>query len=171
MHKKQSGFTLLEIMIVVALIAILAVVAIPSFMSTSAKVRAESEIGPFLAEISTKQEVFNTTKGVYFSSSDWFPTPPANVNGTKQNAAVPTSWAALKLQPPESKAACTYFVQSGTGGVVASTALTNCGLTYTPPPINWYFALAVCNMDNDTVTSCYLQSSDDSTIRKVRSGE
>jgi prepilin-type N-terminal cleavage/methylation domain-containing protein len=172
MNRKQSGFTLIEIMIVVALLGILAVIAIPSFSSSMRKVRAESEVTPFLAEIGNKQESYNTTRGVYFSSADWFPVPVATVNGTKRPMTVPATWATLKVVPPDAQGACTYLVQSGTGGpAVASADLTACGLTYTPPPVNWYYVLGVCDMDRDTITSCYMISSDDSTLRKSRAGE
>ena len=67
--KKSSGFTLIELMIVVAIVGILAAVAIPNFMSYQAKARqAEAKVilgGAFVAATS----VFYSEHGTYVVTS------------------------------------------------------------------------------------------------------
>jgi len=61
--KKQSGFTLIELMIVVAIVAILAAIALPAYQSYTLKARfteVVSAVGPFKTAI----EVCAQTHGV-----------------------------------------------------------------------------------------------------------
>ena len=63
--RDKRGFTLIELMIVVAVIAILAAVVIPQFMGSSRKVKAESEVNPLFTEISFRQEQWRGENGSY----------------------------------------------------------------------------------------------------------
>jgi prepilin-type N-terminal cleavage/methylation domain-containing protein len=61
---KKSGFTLIELMVVVAIIAFLAVIAIPSFMRFMAKAkRAEAYLN--LSSLYTAQKVYHVEHGKY----------------------------------------------------------------------------------------------------------
>ena len=66
MNKQQSGFTLIELMIVVAIIGILAAIAIPSYMDYTKKARV-SEV--MLATAPYKLAIAET-----YASSNNFPT-------------------------------------------------------------------------------------------------
>jgi prepilin-type N-terminal cleavage/methylation domain-containing protein len=66
--KRRDGFTLIEMLIVVAIIGVLAAVAIPSFMSYTYRARA-SEAVVFLGEIRQRQEAYIAEHGVYCSAS------------------------------------------------------------------------------------------------------
>jgi prepilin-type N-terminal cleavage/methylation domain-containing protein len=172
--RNDRGFTLIEVMLVVALIGILAAIALPSFLGTTRKAKADSEVLPNLVEIGTKQEAFNLRTGVYFSATSWLPIAPASVNQHKQALVAPADWAPLKVVMPEENGRCAYFTMAGgssTVGAVSLAELTACGFTYDPPPLNWYLALAVCDTDGDSVQSCYLTTSDNSEVRKMRNGE
>lgn len=62
--KKEEGFTLIEILIVVAIIGVLAAIAIPKFvnMTKEAQIKAcHSNI----ASLATAVEMYNTIKGEY----------------------------------------------------------------------------------------------------------
>lgn len=54
-HKKQKGFTLVELMVVVAVIAVLTAIAIPQFTSAADKARAAKENADIQTLISATQ--------------------------------------------------------------------------------------------------------------------
>ncbi|MBF0378600.1 MAG: prepilin-type N-terminal cleavage/methylation domain-containing protein [Desulfamplus sp.] len=62
--KKSSGFTLIELMIVVAIIGILAAIAIPNFLSYQCKAK-QSEAKTNLGNIRTLQETYFTEYDTY----------------------------------------------------------------------------------------------------------
>ena len=62
--KKQKGFTLIELMIVVAIIGILAAIAIPNFLQYQLKSR-QSEAKTNLQAIKTSEVAFQAERGCY----------------------------------------------------------------------------------------------------------
>ncbi len=171
----QAGFTLLELMIVVVLIAILAAIAIPSFMRESNKVKGEAEVQPFLTEIANKQEAFSQGNGVYLSVATWAPVAPNALTAHKQSFVQPADWAPLRISPPNETTRCTFITHAGDSsapaGPLADAELAACGISYDPPPVNYYYVLANCDLNGNGVQSCYMISSDSTALVKIRSGE
>lgn len=66
----RSGFTLVELMIVVAIIGVLASIAIPNFLTWAARSR-RSEAYVNLAAIARLQSVFHSERGEYFEAAAW----------------------------------------------------------------------------------------------------
>jgi len=64
MLRKSKGFTLIELMIVVVIIGILAAIAIPRFMSTSAKAK-QAEAKGLLKQIYTMERSYYQEHGTY----------------------------------------------------------------------------------------------------------
>ena len=74
LHTRRGGFTLIELMIVVAIIGILAAIAIPNFLRFQLKAKS-SEGKTNLAAIRTSEESYFAEYGVYVSA---FPSPPTD---------------------------------------------------------------------------------------------
>ena len=72
-HGRQSGFTLLEIMIVVALIGILAAIALPSFTRESRKAKGDSEVAAFFGELKVREEQYALENGVLTIAGAFMP--------------------------------------------------------------------------------------------------
>jgi prepilin-type N-terminal cleavage/methylation domain-containing protein len=68
----REGFTLVELMVVVALIGVLSAIAIPSFLSYQARSR-RSEAFVNLSAIARVQKTFQATRGTYHDSVAPFP--------------------------------------------------------------------------------------------------
>ncbi len=109
-RKSAKGFTLIELMIVVAIIGILAAIAIPNFLKFQAKAR-QSEAKTNLAAIYTAQTAYFSEFSQYapdFTTANWAPagTPRygfgmfaskignATFDGTAVSACAGDAWAA-----------------------------------------------------------------------------
>ena len=79
LHTRRGGFTLIELMIVVAIIGILAAIAIPNFLRFQLKAKS-SEGKANLAAIRTAEESFFAEYGVYVSAD---PSPAAHGDNQK----------------------------------------------------------------------------------------
>lgn len=111
-RKGKKGFTLIELMIVVAIIGILAAIAIPNFLRF--QLRAKSSEGKTnIAAIRTAQESYAAEFNGYVSSNVTIPaTVPstAKVTFTPTNGFVSLGWA------PEGNVYFNYQVTATTAG-------------------------------------------------------
>jgi len=94
--RSSKGFTLIELMIVVAIIGILAAIAIPNFLQYQLKSK-QSEAKVNLGAIKTSEIAFNAERGCFLG----IPFPPAGVAtpvaGTK---TVPVPWPSTAVYAP-----------------------------------------------------------------------
>jgi type IV pilus assembly protein PilA len=81
LFKKSSGFTLIELMIVVAIIGILAAIAIPNFMSYQCKAK-QSEAKSNLGSARAAEEAYFAEKDTYGSVTDIGFSPKGNTRYT-----------------------------------------------------------------------------------------
>jgi prepilin-type N-terminal cleavage/methylation domain-containing protein len=172
-RNRQSGFTLIELMVVVALVGILASIALPSFAGQSRKAKGDSEVSAFFAELKVREEQYAVENGVYLSTgaseSTTFPATPS-ASGTTLGT-LPATWQSLKIRTPESTARCGYVViagiKTGTAGTMASSTFG-----FAVPAKNWFYILAHCDLDgNNAVDSYYFIGNGDSKIQKTNYGQ
>jgi type IV pilus assembly protein PilA len=111
--KGQKGFTLIELMIVVAIIGILAAIAIPNFLQYQMKSR-QSEAKTNLQAIKTSEVAFQSERGCYVGIAVEVGQPAAAV-GLK---IVPWPWGIGQLPTaPIATGWCTAAGVGGTSGV------------------------------------------------------
>jgi len=84
LHTRRGGFTLIELMIVVAIIGILAAIAIPNFVRFQLKAKT-SEGKAILAAIRTAQESYHAEYGTYVAATDSPAAIPGAVKATFTN--------------------------------------------------------------------------------------
>jgi len=114
-HNRKGGFTLIELMIVVAIIGILAAIAIPNFLRFQLKAKS-SEGKTNLAAIRTAEESYYSEFGIYVSASASplaagmnLKVPFVNVDGANQGFDK-LGWA------PEGYVFFNYAVDTGVSG-------------------------------------------------------
>jgi type IV pilus assembly protein PilA len=83
--RKQEGFTLIELMIVVAIIGILAAIAIPNFLTYQLKSR-QAEAKTNLQAIKTSEVAFQAERGCYLGI------PPEGAVAAANVKSVPFTW-------------------------------------------------------------------------------
>ncbi len=129
--RKQEGFTLIELMIVVAIIGLLAAIAIPNFMQYQAKSK-QSEAKGNLAGIYTSEVAYFGDANTYDPNFNTIGFVVASTGSQRYSYSIDGSSALL-----------------GTSSAVCST-YTGAGITGTLPSITGFTAAATGNVDGDT---------------------
>ena len=109
--RKQEGFTLIELMIVVAIIGILAAIAIPNFLQYQMKSR-QSEAKTNLMAIKTSEVSWQGERGCFLTVALW---PTAGTPPAAGQKSSPQSWL-LPAAPVNTPAAATGWCVGAAGG-------------------------------------------------------
>jgi prepilin-type N-terminal cleavage/methylation domain-containing protein len=147
-RRRERGFTLLELMVVVVILAALAIIVLPKFFRDSMKKQYDSEVTAIFSEFTVKEEQYKLEKGAYFATAICPATPVANNSaGVDVNATCITAgsdWYKLNMAPGQATARCTYQVFAGGAGNVATPPA---GFTFNQGVGGWWYALATCDID------------------------
>ncbi len=186
-RRGQAGFTMIEVMIVCAIIVILAAVVIPSWMKEGRKGKFDPEIRAMFSEIGIKEEQYKSENaGVYITA----PTCPTSVSSSGVDFlaqacyTAPSAWSNMRMSPTDTKIRCTYTVTQG-NALAASPGVTvpasPAGLT---APSNaatfvgpWYYIVAECDMDGQGgsaaagTNTTFFTASWDTQIQKLNYGQ
>jgi prepilin-type N-terminal cleavage/methylation domain-containing protein len=183
--RTQKGFTLIELMVVVAIIGILAGLAIYSFGGTQKKTKARGEVAAVFAEFKVRQEQYMLENRTYLSSNaaddedTRHPTAGPAADGSKTAfLPLPAEWGVnnLKMATGFASTYCSYVAIAGVAadaGNIGTIAGGDFGFT-APATEDWYYLLAHCDMDQDggaTADSFYFQRFDDSQLYFINQGK
>ncbi len=149
MRRTEQGFTLIEMMIVVAIVGILAMIAVPSYRSYMQRART-SEAVTFLSEIRQRQEAYRAEFGQYCSASAapgtaigggaWYPTS-LPTGGDRISWGPQPGWSQLGAAP-DGPTLFQYRTTAGPPG-------TNPGVPDFPSNDFWFVAHARGDLDGD----------------------
>jgi len=122
MRRAGSGFTLIELMIVVVVVAILASIAIPSFLEQTRKSRrAEAVSG--LGEIALRQERWRANNPTYGTAAQIGGMPTSSHYTFLVTTNTATAWTATAT-PTGSDPTCGTFTYAFAAGAVTKTPNT-----------------------------------------------
>lgn len=175
--RNQKGMTLIELMIVVAIIGVLATMAIVSYTKSTNKAKISTEVAAIFAEIKIRQEAFNVEAGEYMSTgtgeTDVWPGAPTGTSAPMAFLPLPATWAALRFASDKSAVYCSYVSIAGDAGDSANVGtIAYTDFSFSPPNNNWYYILAECDANNDpTENSFYFARSDREGIAKFQEGK
>jgi prepilin-type N-terminal cleavage/methylation domain-containing protein len=170
-RRSQSGFTLIELMITVAIVGILAAIAIPSFTAYVQRSRT-TEATSFLAEIKQRQESYRAEFTQYANVST--PNPAALPAGGQQRgwgAPPPATWQQLGASP-DGAVRFQFDTFAGLPNAAVAGGLPGCG-DATGGVRNtdfWFVAQALGDLDGDGVTVCFELTSHRESVWVSQSG-
>jgi type IV pilus assembly protein PilA len=112
LHTRRGGFTLIELMIVVAIIGILAAIAIPNFLKFQLRSKT-GEAKTNLAALRTAEEGYFAEYGVYITAADY--PGAATVTSAKQEWVAPVAGFDTVGWGPEGEVYYSYIATNTVG--------------------------------------------------------
>jgi type IV pilus assembly protein PilE len=165
----ERGFTLLELMTVIAIVATLAAVAVPSFTRSSRKSKAQAEVAAIFAELTSREEQYKVTSGAYLSAAGCPATTTPTETSVSTCLVTGSAWTTMNVNPGRATLLCSYQI---TAGLATATASVPAGFTFPQPPTSWYYIVATCDGDGSAkLNATYFTSSVDSSLQRQNEGE
>jgi prepilin-type N-terminal cleavage/methylation domain-containing protein len=171
---RQTGFTLIEVLITVAIVGVLAALAVMKFGRQTRKSRA-TEVQAVFAELRNREEQYHLENGVYFSTGadedSTYPATPAPQSQPFTPMDEP-AWQPLRVKAPMSRVYCGYVVIAGRGGDGSNLGSKAADFGFAAAPAtDWYYLLAHCDLDgNSSRDSYYFATSADTKVLKESDG-
>jgi prepilin-type N-terminal cleavage/methylation domain-containing protein len=170
----SRGFTLLELVVTLAMISILSAIALPSFFGETRKSKSSAEVQPLFSDVRVRLEEYLQEHGSYpptVGESTWNPTAAPGTTRVALDLAAP-GWLPLRVRlSAESEVYCRYTFATGLAGDGANIGPQASAFGFTAPGANWYYLLAKCDMDGDpSALSWYFTSSVDTKIKPINEG-
>jgi prepilin-type N-terminal cleavage/methylation domain-containing protein len=177
MRDRESGFTLVELLVTIAVISILAAIALPSFVGESRKTKAFSEVQPLFSDIRTRLEQYLQESGAYpptVGEAIWNPAAAPSTTRVPFDLTM-AEWLPLKLRlSGEDLVYCRYTYATGLANVGTNIGARAAAapFNFTAPSTDWYYLIAKCDMDGDpSVLSWYFASSTNPNIKPFDEGK
>lgn len=149
---KKKGFTLIELMIVVAIIGILAAIAIPNFVRFQARSK-QSEAKTNLKALFTAQKSYYGEKDKYDTDGSLIGWAPEQGNRYRYDIGTGTAWTRPGMTTTSYSIILADSTRIGTAPAAAATTLvtgmTAVGVVGTCPACE-FGATASTNIDSDT---------------------
>ncbi len=185
--KSSNGFTLIELMLSVAVVAVLAAVAIPQYMSYVRRSYL-SEATAAISAIKSAEEAYLQANSCYVDASAWPATASITAaSGKKINwdpAPAGTAWSKAPMDVrPDRQVRFSYQVYSSNQYAAAGCGAANGRPTQIPPagaacatsvdtnlipaaifPTNWYIVTALADFDGDGTFHTMVSAIDDTNI-------
>jgi len=119
MRKKEKGFSLIELLIVVAIILIIAAIAIPNLLRSRMAANEASAVGS-IRTMNTAAVTYNTTYGI------GYPTTLAQIGTTGTTVSCTNAELLDSVLTAGSKSGYTFALVAGTVSVASSLVPTGC---------------------------------------------
>ncbi len=153
---KEAGFSLVELMIVVAVVAILSAIAINSFYGIVRRSKA-SEVFKNLSTIRSGQEAYRAENGIYVAVGPWpIATPPAS--------------GVLWEDPAASPAVVENTNFKVIGFAVDGVVRYSYRVTVAVAP-SYYTATAKGDLDDDNIDALYILANDPAQANMNNAGD
>lgn len=161
MGRRQRGFTLMELMIAVAIVGILATLAMFAYNKYIKGARASNEVPAVLGEFRLRQGQYSVEHNGLFvdtgtSDTDyWPPTPSGSKVPTDITGSRPAGWDSLHITLDKTALYCAYVSRWGLandGSKIGATASAKFSMT-TAPTQNWFYVIAECDWDDNSTTN------------------
>jgi prepilin-type N-terminal cleavage/methylation domain-containing protein len=165
--RRTGGFTLVEVMITVAIIGILAGILILTFNDAPKKAKSKSEVQAMFAEFHSREAEYMLERGTYYSTGadegDIYPSSPTTA---AQDIDEPDEWLELKLDPAREQLYCGYVAIAGTKDDPIPAVAEDFGMEQ--PTSSWYVLYAECNQDGSaTENAIFFSSSTDISMQFI----
>ena len=172
MRNNEKGFTLIELMIVVAIIGILAAIAIPNFLNYQLKAKT-AEAKTNLGAIRTSEEAYAAEADEYLTAAS---TPAGNATASKKAWAASVPFSAIGFQP----AGEVYYrygvhdtaIAVGSAALTASGANDAVGSGISPVAgTTQIWINAMSDLDGDTTPAGFVMNDEDPALVNLANGE